>query len=200
MPVVFYILLVLLISACALEPLPADNASAGKLSLTQPVTGTLLKDETLPIEDSDEVEVPIEAEAPTTPDAETKITIDEILAEDNTTLAMVVPEAPISEPPAPAPQPPEPEPEPVLLEPIELIGLAQDDLTRRIGKPDYRRREGQSTVLQFRLKRCVLDFVILDAGANAVVATWHGRHRQGGMTYNHDHCVADLTEQAQIQP
>ena len=192
MPVVFYILLVLLISACALEPLPGDNASAGKLSLTQPVAGTLLKDETLPIEDSDEVEVPIEAE--------TEITIDEILAEDNTTLAMVVPEAPISEPPAPAPQPPEPEPEPVLLEPIELIGLAQDDLTRRIGKPDYRRREGQSTVLQFRLKRCVLDFVILDAGANAVVATWHGRHRQGGMTYNHDHCVADLTEQAQIQP
>ena len=44
MPVVFYILLVLLISACAFEPLPADNASAGKLSLTQPVTGALLKD------------------------------------------------------------------------------------------------------------------------------------------------------------
>ena len=51
MPVVFHVLLVLLISACALEPLPADNASAGKLSLTQPVMGALLKDETLTIED-----------------------------------------------------------------------------------------------------------------------------------------------------
>ena len=69
-----------------------------------------------------------------------------------------------------------------------------------MGNTNYGVCEGQSTVLQFRLKRCVLDFVILDAGANAVVATWHGRHRQGGMTYNHDHCVADLTEQAQIQP
>ena len=78
------------------------------------------------------------------------------------------------------------------LEPESLVGLDGKQLERRLGQPDYLRAEDTTRIWQYRLDRCVVDFVLYRNGSGYRVAAWDGRHRISGRGYDHGACIADL--------
>jgi len=100
--------------------------------------------------------------------------------------------------PAPEPvQPPQPAPPPQL-EPATLVGNSPDQLHQQLGTPDYIRKEGLTEIWQYRLGRCVVNFILADKGEGKRIAAWIGRHRILGLTYDHDACIRDLAEREQL--
>jgi len=102
--------------------------------------------------------------------------------------------------PAPEPaQPPQLAPPPQL-EPATLVGISPDQLHQQLGTPDYIREEGLTEIWQYRLERCVVNFILADAdkGEGKRITEWIGRHRILGLTYDHDACISDLAERNQL--
>jgi len=100
--------------------------------------------------------------------------------------------------PAPEPvQPPQPAPPPQL-EPATLVGISPDQLHQQLGTPDYIREEGLTEIWQYRLGRCVVNFILADKGEGKQITEWIGRHRILGLTYDHDACISDLAERNQL--
>ena len=118
---------------------------------------------------------------------ENSITSAETLADDEMT---AIPEDEELALVAVVPPAPEPEPElPPELDPASLVGSAADTLTKRLGSPTLRRREGSAEVWQYKMNACIVDFVLSD-GVN--VTAWQSRHRTRGVRIDNQLCRRNL--------
>ena len=77
--------------------------------------------------------------------------------------------------PSPSPPPPPPPPPPPELAPESLIGLDPAGLQQRLGKADFKRREGPVETWQYRFPTCVVDYFLYPGAANPAVRNWAWR-------------------------
>lgn len=155
---------------------------------------------------------PLELRAPVAPEdapdlSEYEVETLPVLPENTVTDTAANPDAPepssivtlvqvITPIPEPA-QPPLPAPPPQL-EPASLVGRLPDQLYRQLGEPDYTRQEAKTEIWQYRLARCVVNFILSDDGKGKLVTSWVGRHRVLGLAYDHEACIRDLAERDQL--
>ncbi len=78
---------------------------------------------------------------------------------------------------------------PPSLNPNIFLGQGRDELITSLGREDYRRLDQGVEVLQFRLKSCIIDFVM---SSERDVESYHVRHRISGQPYDDKSCRLDL--------
>jgi hypothetical protein len=112
----------------------------------------------------------------------------------------------VSEPPTPtvaaAPQPvvaaiPVPPPAPPPLDPPTATpehyeGMRGPELVRLLGSPDFRRRDANAEVWQYRAGACVLDLFLYEEGGAFRVVYAETRSRATGRACNEEHAAAQL--------
>jgi len=157
--------------------------------------------ETLPDLSQSEITAETGESTDTAGDAsETETVSPVVIMADNPEASDTSPEITLAQVITPAPepaQPPQPAPPPQL-EPATLVGNSPDQLHQQLGTPDYIRKEGETEIWQYRLGRCVVNFILADKGEGKRIAAWIGRHRILGLTYDHDACIRDLAEREQL--